>query len=112
MAKAIAAARASAPPPYSEAPSVVDIPVIMLGDAIVTSCNVGDTLTVTMGNWVGEPAFDKAWTSNGDKVGTGIDYTTQESDIDATIECTVTGVNNAGSTEVTASNAVTVAAAT
>jgi hypothetical protein len=109
MAWAILASQASAPEVYKDPPSVVDTPVIMLSGAVATSCNVGDTLDVTEGNWIGEPIFTNSWTSNVTEVGTSTNYTTQASDAGNSIVCEVTATNNAGSTKA-ASNSVTVAA--
>jgi type II secretory pathway pseudopilin PulG len=106
MARAIIAAQVTV---HSEAPEVVNVPAVLVNGTIQGTANVGDTLTVTDGNWTGEPtSYEQVWMSNGTEVGTGSSYVAQATD--TSVECVVTATNSAGSGTVTTS-AVTVAAA-
>lgn len=93
------------------APEVVDAPAVTVGGNVVASCAVGDTLSVTDGNWTGEPTgYTRSWLSGTAQVGGGTTYVAQASDAGNSISCTVTATNAAGSTNAT-TNAVSVAAA-
>jgi hypothetical protein len=74
---------------------------------------VGDTLSVTMGEWTGEPdSYTYAWCLDGADTGaTGTSYTTVAGNEGHTITCVVTATNEAGVTTAPPSNAVTIAAA-
>lgn len=102
MAQAIVDSKASVDVAV-DPPTVVDIPALLInGVSDLTSCNVGDTLTVTNGNWVGEPtSYSQSWVSNSTEVGTGDTYIVQASDAGNSISCIVTATNAAGSTDVT-----------
>jgi hypothetical protein len=92
-------------------PTVVDVPAVMVSGSVVTSCAVGDTLTVTDGNWNGEPtSYSQSWVCNTAVVGTGSSYTTKAGDAGQSVQCAVTAANAGGSTTAT-TNAVAVAAA-
>ena len=88
-------------------PKNVDIPQIM-GDA-----EVGAALTVTMGNWEGEPKlYSSAWISDEDtKLAYGSEYVVQPSDAGHSITCVVEATNNAGTTLAPPSNAIAIPAA-
>ena len=86
-------------------PEVKDTPQIM-GDG-----TIGATLTVTMGNWTGQPtSYTGAWMGDGaTALGEGETYEVQASDAGTDITCVVTATNAAGSTTAPPSNAVSVA---
>jgi hypothetical protein len=98
-----------AQPITPEAPTVVDTPAVTVNGNVVAACVVGDVLTVTDGNWTGDPtAYARSWLSNGVEVGTDQTYTAQATDVDHSITCTVTATNAAGSTAAPTSNATIV----
>jgi hypothetical protein len=73
---------------------------------------VGDTLSVTMGEWTGEPdSYTYAWCLDGADMGaTGTSYTTVSGNEGHSVTCVVTAINEAGATAAPSSNAVMVAA--
>lgn len=84
----------------SLAPVNEDAPALLHNGTIVTSAAVGDTLTCTMGNWLGTPTgYAYQWKSNGVNVGTNSNsYTVAAGDSGHTITCVVTATNAGGST--------------
>lgn len=84
------------------APVNIDVP--LLGG----TGQVGQVLSVTMGNWGNEPtSYSYAWSASG---GTDSNsYTVVEADAGTSISCVVTATNAGGSTAAPASNAVVVA---
>jgi hypothetical protein len=82
-------------------PVNVDVPYVS---------QVGDTLTCTMGNWIGVPtAYAYAWQMDGVAVGTDANaYTVTAGDIGKTATCTVTATNAIGSTDAPPASVVVV----
>src|SRR5215831_13382275 len=76
------------------APVLVDVPYVE-GEG-----TVGETLTCTMGNWMGMPnAYAYQWQSGGADVGTDANtYAVADTDVGKSITCTVTATNSEGST--------------
>jgi hypothetical protein len=74
---------------------------------------VGEVLTVTMGNWDGEPTdYAFAWKRDGQDVGSNsMNYRVDTADQGHSITCVVTAINSKGSVAAPPSNAVAVAAA-
>jgi hypothetical protein len=72
----------------------------------------GDTLSCTMGNWVGEPtSYKYQWKRGTANVGEDSDtYTVTGADAGATMTCVVSATNAAGTTTAPASNGVAIAA--
>jgi hypothetical protein len=105
-----AALRTGAPLPPAEetapteAPSVTDVPLLM-GNGVE-----GETLTCTMGNWVGEPTdYAYQWQRDGaDFANDGETYTITAEDAGHSLTCVVTATNAIGSTTAPPSNAVAV----
>jgi hypothetical protein len=99
------------PGPEPAPPEVVDTPAVTVNGAVAATCNVGDTLEVTNGNWNGEPtSYWESWVKDSALIANGPTYVVQDVDAGATIECHVTATNDLGSTNAV-SNAVTVNAA-
>jgi hypothetical protein len=88
--------------PATEPPANVDVPF---------ASQEGAVLTVTMGNWTGEPtSYAYAWQMDGAAVGTdAATYDVQAGDVGHTATCVVTATNAAGSTAAPPSNGVLVA---
>jgi hypothetical protein len=74
---------------------------------------VGEVLSCTMGEWLGEPAsYAYAWFLDGTDLGAlGSSYTPVAGNEGHSVTCVVTATNTAGSTAAPPSNAVTVTAA-
>ena len=91
-------------------PALVDAPALLVNGAISVTATVGDELTVTMGNWSGEPAgYEQVWWREEDtEIGTGESYTVVAADSGFHINCVVTATNAAGSTEAPPTSAVLV----
>jgi hypothetical protein len=89
------------------APVNVDVPHLQPATAAV-----GDTVTVTMGNWDMQPsAYMYQWLSDGEpSSGDGNSYAVQASDAGHSITCVVTASNAVGSTVAPPSNPCAVAA--
>jgi len=72
---------------------------------ITGTTNVGSTLTTTDGTWTGTPTptYARQWKRNGTNISgaTGTTYLLVSADIAATITCTVTATNAAGSANAT-----------
>lgn len=98
-------------PGYEPTPPVEgDTPAIMVNGALSQTAVVGDALTCTQGNWVGEPtSFAYQWKSDGTNIGTDSDsYTVAAGDSGKSITCVVTATNAAGSAAAPPTNAVAV----
>lgn len=89
------------------APVNVDVPHLQPGSAVV-----GDTLTITMGNWDMQPSqYAGEWFRDGTEViGSGASYVVSEADAGHSITCVVTASNAIGSTTAPPSNAVAIPA--
>jgi hypothetical protein len=99
---------AAGPAPGSMPPMVKDVP------HVAGAASVGGTLTVTMGNWFGEPnLYAYQWRRDGAaNVGTdAASYVVVAADAGHEISCVVTASNDNGSTAAPPSNAVLVAGA-
>jgi hypothetical protein len=72
---------------------------------------VAETLTVTLGNWEGEPTdYSFAWKRDGETVGSNaVTYRVDTADAGHSITCVVTAMNAKGSTAAPPSNAIPVA---
>ena len=93
------------------APFNEDAPAVLVNGAVVPSAAVGDTLTCTMGNWLGIPTgYAYQWKSGGTNVGTNSNtYVAVAGDSGKTITCVVTATNASGSTAAPPSNGVHIA---
>jgi hypothetical protein len=89
------------------APVNVDVPHLQPGSAVV-----GDTLTITMGNWDMQPSqYAGEWFRDGtEAIGSGASYVVSEADAGHSITCVVTASNAIGSTVAPPSNAVAIPA--
>jgi len=93
-------------------PAVIDTPAILAADGVVGTSEVGATLTVTMGNWDGDPyAYTAIWQGDGADIGEGEHYVVQPGDAGTSITAVVTATNSAGATAAPPSNAIAIAAA-
>lgn len=92
-------------PPVNE-----DVPAILTNGAITGTAVVGDTLTCTNGNWLGEPTgYAYQWKSGATNVGTDSNtYTPVAGDVGKSITVVVTATNADGSTAAPASHGVAV----
>jgi hypothetical protein len=92
--------------PTGAAPAPVNIDVPYLSGV----GTVGETLSVTNGNWSNEPtAYAYQWKSDGDNVGIGVNtYLVVDGDVGKTITCIVMATNAGGSTTAPPSNGVQV----
>jgi hypothetical protein len=91
----------------------VELPANVDAPAVTGTGTVGETLTVTMGNWTGEPTnYAYQWQRDGMGGLQGSEsYVVVDADVGHSITCVVTATNAAGSTEAAPSNAIAVAAA-
>jgi len=86
-------------------PRVVDVPFASGTTA------VGDTLSVTMGNWEGEPtSYTGEWVhaDTGDRLGSGPDHIVTEEDQGHDLACIVIATNVHGSTRSPMSNVISI----
>jgi hypothetical protein len=91
------------PEVVAEKPTVVDVPYLS------GTPTEGEILTVTLGNWTGEPtSYAAAWMRDGSEIttATGDSYTLVTADVGASITVVVTATNAVGSTTAPPSNAV------
>ena len=90
------------PEPPASVPSVVNVPYVQQD---------GDTLSCTMGNWVGEPtAYTYTWHIDGTPSGAdSAVYTVDAAEVGKTATCVVTAANALGSTTAPPSNEVVIA---
>jgi hypothetical protein len=107
MIDSLPGATSDLPPMALAPPENVDIPSLQGTGA------VGDTLTITMGNWNYEPTnYTAQWLRGGAiQVGTETTYVVQASDVGQNISCVVTAENSMGFTTAPPSNVVTAVAA-
>jgi hypothetical protein len=92
------------PTNISPAPVNIDVPYLSGVGA------VGETLSVTNGNWDNEPtSYAYQWKSGTDNVGIGISsYMVADGDLGKTITCVVTATNSGGSTTAPPSNGISI----
>jgi hypothetical protein len=95
-------------------PVNVDTPALLVEGLLTATATVGQTLSITNGNWTGEPiGYQYLWHRDGTylEAAVGSTYTVNIGDPGSEITCVVEASNAAGSTTAPPSNAVSVPAA-